>query len=78
MLRLLSGAETITHNGAVRGVVTSGGYGHFVKKTIAYGYLPIEHAGYTDGYAIEIFTETLAATRQTSALYDPERKRILM
>jgi len=76
--RLLSGGETIAHNGTVLGVVTSGGYGHFVKKTIAYGYLPVEHAGYSNGYTIEVFTETLAATRRTSALYDPERKRILM
>jgi len=76
--RLLSGGETITHNGNVLGVVTSGGYGHFVDKTIAYGYLPVEHSGYSGGYAIEVFTETLAATRQTSAVYDPERKRILM
>ncbi|MEW6671421.1 MAG: FAD-dependent oxidoreductase [Thermodesulfobacteriota bacterium] len=76
--RLLSGSETISHNGKVIGVVTSGGYGHFVEKTIAYGYLAVEHAGYADGYAIEVFAETLAATRQPRVLYDPERKRIMM
>lgn len=76
--RLLFGGETISHNGNVLGVVTSGGYGHFIGKTIAYGYLPTEHADYSEGYAIEVFTETLAATRHASALYDPERKRILI
>jgi 4-methylaminobutanoate oxidase (formaldehyde-forming) len=76
--RLLFGGETISYNGNVLGVVTSGGYGHFIGKTIAYGYLPIEYANHSGGYAIEAFTETLAATRHPSALYDPERKKILI
>ncbi|MBU1184542.1 MAG: FAD-dependent oxidoreductase, partial [Proteobacteria bacterium] len=51
--KLLSGGETISCRGKVVGVVSSGGYGHTVKKNIALGYLPVEEADHQDGYAIE-------------------------
>ena len=76
--RLLHGGETICHKGEVLGVVTSGGYGHTVRKTIAYGFLTPEHAKYDDGYEIEVYKEVIPATRHERALYDPERKKILM
>jgi 4-methylaminobutanoate oxidase (formaldehyde-forming) len=34
------GGETILHNGAVVGSVTSAGFGHTLQKTIAFGYVP--------------------------------------
>ncbi len=37
---LLNGGETIYHNGEVIDVVTSGGFGYTIGKTIAYGYIP--------------------------------------
>jgi sarcosine dehydrogenase len=73
---LLRGGETILRDGEVLGVVTSGGYGYTVGKTIAYGFLPVEHSTHTDGFSIEIFTKTYPATRHTGALYDPERTKI--
>jgi len=63
---------------AVLGVVTSGGYGHKVRKTIAYGFLAPEHANHDDGYEIEVYDEVIPATHHVRALYDPERKKILM
>ena len=63
---------------AVLGVVTSGGYGHTVRKTIAYGFVAPEHAKYDDGYEIEVYEEVIPATRHERALYDPERKKVLM
>jgi len=76
--KLLSGGETISCRGKVVGVVSSGGYGHTVKKTIALGYLPVEEADHKDGYAIEVYREAIPATRLAKAPYDPERKRIFL
>lgn len=75
---LLHGGETICHKGEVLGVVTSGGYGHTVGKTIAYGYVPVEDSNCDDGYEIEVYREVIPATRHERVLYDPERKKILM
>ncbi|MFP6615601.1 MAG: FAD-dependent oxidoreductase, partial [Candidatus Hydrogenedentota bacterium] len=74
---LLNGGETIVRDGEVLGVVTSGGYGYTVGKTIAYGFIPAEHAEHTEGFCIEIFTNSYTATRHIGALYDPKRERIL-
>ncbi|MBU0574905.1 MAG: FAD-dependent oxidoreductase, partial [Proteobacteria bacterium] len=76
--KLLSGGETISCRGKVVGVVSSGGYGHTVKKTIALGYLPVEEADHKDGYAIEVYREAIPATRLAKAPYDPERKQIYL
>jgi sarcosine dehydrogenase len=76
--KLLYGGETISHSGNVIGVVSSGGYGHTVGKTIALGYLPASEAGHEEGYAIEMYGETISANRHAEVLYDPERKKILL
>ena len=76
--KLLSGGETISCRGKVVGVVSSGGYGHTVKKTIALGYLPVEEADHQDGYAIEVYREVIPVTRLAKAPYDPERKQIYL
>jgi 4-methylaminobutanoate oxidase (formaldehyde-forming) len=75
---LLSGGETICYRSNVLGVVTSGGYGHTVRKAIAYGYVPVEDSNHNDGYEIEVYKEVIPATRHERTLYDPERKRILI
>lgn len=74
--RLLYGGETISREGRVLGVVSSGGYGHTVRKTIAMGYLPVDEAGYHQGYTVESLGETFAAVRLDRVPYDPERARI--
>ena len=38
----LHGGEAILHEGKVIETVTSGGYGHTVGKSIAYGFVPVE------------------------------------
>ncbi len=75
---LLHGGETITCSGRVVGVVTSGGFGHTVGKTIAMGYLSAEDSRATEGFAIEVFGEPFPATLTTKACYDPERLRIFL
>jgi 4-methylaminobutanoate oxidase (formaldehyde-forming) len=67
------------HNGKVIGITTSGGYGYTVGKTIVYSYIPLEDAKYTQDYEIEVYMEVYSITRhENRALYDPERKKILM
>jgi 4-methylaminobutanoate oxidase (formaldehyde-forming) len=72
----LFGGETICHQGRVLGVLSSGGYGHTIKKTIAYGYLPTHEAAHTR-FEIETLGRPIPATRHHGVLYDPERKKIL-
>ena len=74
---LLRGGETILRDNIVLGVVTSGGYGYTVGKTIAYGFIPAEHAKHTEEFTIEVYTKSYPATRQIGALYDPKREKIL-
>ena len=74
--RPLNGGETISRQGEVLGVLTSGGYGYTVGKSIAYGYVPAQMAGETD-FEIEVMGESIGATRHAGALYDKGRERIL-
>jgi sarcosine dehydrogenase len=74
---LFYGGETISHRGKVVGVVTSGGYGHTVQKTIVMGYLPVDEAHHEEGYAVEVYQQVIPATRRAKALYDPKREKIL-
>ena len=72
----LFGSEPILCNGEVVGIVTSGGYGHSVNKTIAMGYLKPEHI-VDSPYSISAFSEEHVAQRHDECLYDPKRLRIL-
>ena len=67
------GDEPIWHGGKVVGWVTSGGYGHFVDKSLAQGYVPKELAGDTGqgAFEIEIIGEQRKATIITEPLFDP-------
>ena len=72
----LHGSEPILLGDEVLGIVTSGGIGHTVGKTITMGYLPTEKAKESN-YAIAAFGVEYPATRSDSCAYDPERERIL-
>jgi dimethylglycine dehydrogenase len=72
------GDEPIWHKGQVIGWVTSGGYGHYVDKSLAQGYVPKELAGDTakSAFEVEILGERRKATIITDPLFDPEAKRM--
>lgn len=55
------------------GWVTSGGYGHSVKQSLAQGYIPATLAETTDSnfFAIEILGQRFAANLITEPLFDP-------
>jgi len=69
------GGECILRDGKVLGVTTSANFGHTVGKPIAYGYIPVEETVHRD-FTIEVFGETIAATRHDGALYDPKSERL--
>lgn len=69
------GKEAILDGDKVVGVVTSGGFGHTIKKPIAYGYLPIPYSNPGTRLQIEVAARKYEATVQKEPLYDPENKR---
>jgi dimethylglycine dehydrogenase len=69
------GDEPIWHAGKVVGWVTSGGFAHYVDKSMAQGYVPKELAE-ADGFEIEILGEMRKARVIAEPLFDPEGKRM--
>ncbi|TIV79618.1 MAG: aminomethyl transferase family protein, partial [Mesorhizobium sp.] len=70
------GDEAIWHDGVVRGWVTSGGYAHNSKKSVAMGYVPKEIADRPDGFEIEILGQRHAARIQAAPLFDANFERM--
>ena len=70
------GDEPIWFDGAVRGWVTSGGYAHNSKASVAMGYVPKEIADESDGFEIELLGKRLAARIQPAPLFDANFERL--
>jgi dimethylglycine dehydrogenase len=71
------GDEPIWHGGEVVGWVTSGGYGHHVKASIALGYVPSAlAAAEADGFEVEIIGRRRPARLQREPLFDPQGIRM--
>ena len=68
--------EPVKVDGQVLGRVTSGGYGYTVERSIAYAYLPAEHAAPETEVAVEIFGEWVGGSVAREPLYDPEGERV--
>ena len=74
------GDEPIWHDGKVIGWVTSGGYGHYVDRSLAQGYVPVALSREiaARAFEIEILGERRAATIIEQPLFDPEGLRMRM
>ena len=71
------GDEPIWHDGTVVGWVTSGGYGHYVRQSIALGYVPTELADGSRGdFEIEIIGRRRPARILPRPLHDPDGLRM--
>ena len=70
------GDEPIYHNGEVRGWVTSGGYAHASKASVAMGYVPKDVANLPDGWEIEILGRRYPAKLQAQPLFDANGSRM--
>jgi dimethylglycine dehydrogenase len=72
------GDEPISYKGKVVGWATSGGFAHFLDKSMAQGYVPKEMADdLSDGaFEIEIIGEQRQATIVVDPLFDPKGERM--
>ena len=63
--------EPIWHANEVVGYVTSGGYSHYARKSIAFGFLPVELVEEGRQVEIEILGDMIPATLYGAPLFDP-------
>ncbi|MBL8906282.1 MAG: FAD-dependent oxidoreductase, partial [Rhizobiales bacterium] len=70
------GDEPIWLDGKVEGFVTSGGYAHHARKSVAMGFLPVEKIRDGLKVEIEILGERRPAVVVTEALFDPRAERL--
>jgi dimethylglycine dehydrogenase len=68
--------EPIWKDGAVVGFVTSGGYAHFSKKSVALGFVPTDMIADSAAFEIEILGEMRSAILFSEALFDPQSERM--
>ena len=66
--------EPIWHQGEVVGYVTSGGYSHYARKSIAFGFLPLELIEDGRQVEIEILGEMIPARLYSVPLFDPKNE----
>ncbi|MDH3763768.1 MAG: FAD-dependent oxidoreductase [Gammaproteobacteria bacterium] len=66
--------EPIWHDGEVVGYVTSGGYSHYAKKSIAFGFLPLDLVEEGRQVEIEILGEMVSAHLYSAPLFDPKNE----
>lgn len=70
------GYEPILTDGKVVGHVTSGGYGHYVGKSLAIGYVKSEYHQDGAAFAIDIFGQDRPAILRAAPLHDPNGGRL--
>ena len=70
------GNEPVRAAGEIVGRVTSGGYGYSVGRSIAYAYLPPEHAEPGTAVAVEIFGGWVEGEVAQEPLFDRAGKRL--
>ena len=70
------GNEPVRIDGEIRGRVTTGGYGYTVERSIAYAYVPPDHAEPGTAVAVEIFGRWIEGEVAAEPLFDPKGERI--
>jgi glycine cleavage system aminomethyltransferase T/glycine/D-amino acid oxidase-like deaminating enzyme len=70
------GNEPVRVAGEVVGRITTGGYGYTIGRSIAYAYLPPEHAQPEIELDVEIFGSWIEAVVAEEPLFDPRSERI--
>ena len=70
------GDEPVFKDGEVVGFVTSGGYAHFVEKSVALALVPQDGIAEGAEYEVEILGEMRPATLTTQPLFDPKGERM--
>src|SRR5262249_20643291 len=62
--------------GEIVGRVTSGGYGYAIGASIAFGYVPVEHAEVGTRLSVDIFGEWIEGEVRAEPPYDPKGGRV--
>jgi len=70
------GNEPIYANGSCIGITTSGGYGHFTKKNLGFGYVPVKFAEAGTELEILMLGEARKARILIDAAHDPTNQRL--
>jgi dimethylglycine dehydrogenase len=70
------GDEAIWFGGEVRGWITSGGYAHNSRASVAMGYVPKEIAEESEGFEIELLGRRHKARMQPAPLFDANFERM--
>lgn len=70
------GGEAVYRDGELAGYVTSGGYGHCVRESLAMGYVRPETYDAGAAYEIDILGELRPATLTAVARFDPDGERM--
>ena len=75
-LAVTLGSEPVRVDGEIVGRVTSGGHGFRVDRSIAFAYLPADHADLGRAVEVEVFGEWIGAEVVRDPVYDPEGLRV--
>ncbi len=70
------GGEPLLDGERVLGHITSAGYGYTLRRSIAYGYLPIEYATPGTRLDVQLFGTRYGATVMKEPMYDPKNEKI--
>ena len=70
------GGEPIFDGEACIGVTTSGGHGHYVQKSLGFGYVHLAHSAPGSRFTVELLGEAFTATVLKDPVYDPENQRL--
>ena len=70
------GSEPIYHGGDCVGVTTSGGYGHYVRKSLGFGYVPPQLATPGTELGVDLLGERRRAKVLQEPVYDPANERL--
>jgi glycine cleavage system aminomethyltransferase T len=70
------GNEPVRVDGDIVGRVTTGGYGYSVERSVAYAYLPPEHAEPGTAVELDIFGQWVGGEVAREPLFDPGGERV--
>ena len=72
------GGEPLFHGDTCVGVTTSGGYGHYVQKSLGFGYVTPELAKPGTELSVSLLGERCRARILEEPAYDPANERLRM
>jgi 4-methylaminobutanoate oxidase (formaldehyde-forming) len=70
------GSEPVRVDDRVVGRVTSGGFGYTIRASVAYAYLPVEHAAEGTAVTVDVFGEWIHGSVAIDPLFDPKGARV--